>query len=59
MRRALMGEILPHFSLESSIESVNKACFDVIVLADIKLNIQFCESSLKGCIQELLTLVRL
>ena len=43
-----MGEIFPHFCLESLIESFHNACFDVIILIDVELNLQFSESSLKG-----------
>ena len=48
-----MGEILPHFCLESSVETFDDACFNVFVLTDVELNSQVGESSLKSRIQKL------
>ena len=54
-----MGEILPHFCLESSVQVFDDACFDGFVFIEAELNFQVGESSLKGCIQNLFTLARL
>ena len=54
-----MGKIFPHFCLQSSVEAFDDTCFDVFVSIDVELNSQVGESSLKGHIQKLFTLVHL